>query len=343
MKSMKSRIVVIPGIVRQGVLATTLVVAAIACIPLFNSSTMAQSSAPDREITNLEYPSVEGRKMTAVLSMPKGKGPFPIIVTIHGGKGDRELNFIRTLAVPGEISPTVNMLNEQPWAVLAVSYRAGAIFGVEEDDIVAGIRFAKTLPGIDPNRVGVLGGSHGGMLALRAAEMMGKEIVGVAAGSPWMTNPRVYLYGDQTAPPLSQISPQALKWLLETFRKPLLQTIEIARRMSKVEIDKMLNEHSIEDNAEKIVVPVLFLTSLADVQVPHILVQPTIAKLKAAKRDVTVYTADKSLHGFYWGRNIDGGARAGMGPKTPVELEEEATARAEILKFFKRCFDGKKR
>ena len=304
---------------------------------------VASGFGPEREIANLEYPSSDGRKIPAVLSMPKGKGPFPIVVTIHGGKGDRELNFIRTLAVPGEISPTVNMLNEQPWAVLAVSYRAGAIFGVEEDDIVAGIRFAKTLPGIDPNRVGVLGGSHGGMLALRAAEMMGKEIVCVAAGSPWMTNPRLYLYGDQTAPPLSQISPQALKWLLETFRKPLLQTIEIGRRMSKVEIDKMLNEHSIEGNAEKIVVPVLFLTSLADVQVPHLLVQPTITKLKAAKRDVTVYTADKSLHGFYWGRNIDGGARAGMGPKTPVELEEEATARAEILKFFKRCFDGKKK
>jgi dipeptidyl aminopeptidase/acylaminoacyl peptidase len=58
---------------------------------------------------------------------------------------------------------------------------------------VAGIRFAKTLDKIDPTRVGVLGGSHGGHLALRAAEVMGAELECVAVGSPWMTNPRVYL------------------------------------------------------------------------------------------------------------------------------------------------------
>lgn len=299
--------------------------------------------AQDREVTTLEYPSSDGRKIPAVLSMPKGKGPFPVVVTIHGGKGDREINFIKTLAAPGGISPTVTMLNEQPWAVLAISFRAGAIFGAEDDDIVSGIRFAKTLPRIDPNRVGILGGSHGGMLALRAAELMGKEIACVAVGSPWMTNPKTYLLASQNEPPLSQISPQALKWLLETFRAPLLQAMERGRGMSRAEIDKLLSSRSIEENAEKIVVPVLFMTSIADVQVPHLLVQPTIERLRAAKRDVTVYTAEKSLHGFYWGRNIDGGARAGMGPKTPDELREEERARQEILKFFTRCFEPVKR
>ena len=42
-------------------------------------------------------------------------------------------------------APTVALLNEQPWAVFAITYRAG-FFGLEEQDVVAGIRFAKTLP-----------------------------------------------------------------------------------------------------------------------------------------------------------------------------------------------------
>ena len=178
--------------------------------------------------------------MRAVLSMPRGDGPFPIVVTIHGGQGNRDLAFIRTLAVPGGISQTVTMLNEQPWAVLAISYRAsgGAVLGMEQDDVVAGIRFAMTLRRIDP---------------------------------------------------------------------------------------------------AQIVVPALFLTSLADEQVPHVMVEPTIARLKTAGRDVTLYTAIKSLHGFYWGRDV-GGSRVGRGAKSRDELAEEAAARSQILRFFTRCF-----
>jgi hypothetical protein len=105
--------------------------------------------------------------MRAVLSMPSRDGPFPVVVTIHGGQGNRDLALIRTLAVPGGISQTVTMLNEQPWAVLAISYRAGGggVLGMEQDDVVA--------------------------------------------GAPWMTNPRVYLFGKPDQPPLSEISAQA--------------------------------------------------------------------------------------------------------------------------------------
>jgi len=276
--------------------------------------------------------------MRAVLSMPSGDGPFPVVVTIHGGQGNRDLAFIRTLAVPGGISQTVTMLNEQPWAVLAISYRAGggAVLGMEQDDVVAGIRFAKTLPRIDPARVGVLGGSQGGHLALRAAEVMGREILCVAAGSPWMTNPRVYLFGKPDQPPLSEISAQARAVVLST-RATVLRGLLRNRGLSAEALDTLLAERSIEEHAAQIVVPALFLTSLADEQVPHVMVEPTIARLKTAGRDVTVYTAIKSLHGFYWGRDV-GGSRVGRGAKTPEELAEEAAARSQILRFFTRCF-----
>ncbi len=305
--------------------------------PVAAGGSQGSTSVP-REIVDLEFPSSDGRLIPAALSMPEGEGPFPVAVTIHGGQGDREQAFIRTLAAPGDISPTVNMLNEQPWAVLAVSFRGGAVLGMEEDDVVAGIRFAKTLDRVDPGRVGVLGGSHGGHLALRAAEVMGSELSCVAVGSPWMTNPQVYLFGNPEEPPLSEISEPARSWLLDT-RKRLLGGLERSGRMTMPELKSSIAQRSIETNAAKIQVPVLFLLSRSDIQVPHLLVEPTIARLKAAGGDVTVYVANDSVHGFYWGRDIDTGARAGLGPKTPTQLEEEATARAHILGFFQRCFD----
>ena len=292
----------------------------------------------DREVSELAYASSDGRRVPAVLSMPRGDGPFPVVVTIHGGQGNRDLAFIRTLAVPGGISPTVTMLNEQPWAVLAISYRAGggAVLGMEQDDVVAGIRFAKTLPRIDPARVGVLGGSHGGHLALRAAEVLGREIRCVAAGSPWMTNPRVYLFSKPDQPPLSEVSERARAVVLST-RATILPGLQRNRGLSAAALDALLAERSIEAHAAQILVPVLFLTSLADEQVPHIMVAPTIARLQTAGRDVTVYAATKSLHGFYWGRDV-GGARVGRGEKTPEELAEEAAARTHILRFFTKQF-----
>jgi polyhydroxybutyrate depolymerase len=147
--------------------------------------------ARNRIVTALTYPSSDGRKIPAVLSMPAGDGPFPGVVTIHGGQGNRDLAFIRTLAVPGGISPTVTMLNEQPWAVLAISYRAGggAVLGLEQDDVVAGIRFAKTLPRIDPTRVFATGISNGGIFSHFLAARRSERIAAIAPVAGGIADP----------------------------------------------------------------------------------------------------------------------------------------------------------
>jgi len=285
-------------------------------------------SIGNREITELQYASSDGRKIPAVLSMPKGDDPFSIVVTIHGGQGNRDFAFIRTLAASNRISPTVSALNEQPWGILAISYRVGngALFGMEQDDVVAGIRFARTLPKIDSSCIGVIGGSHGGHLALIAAEKIGKEFLCVAVGSPWMTDPFVYMTGKADEPLLSQIPAAAREQIMANGR--LLYNDLVRRSGLDAEARRIMREHSIETNAEKMVIPSLFLTSLADEQAPHLLVKPTFDELKAAGRDVTVFAAEHCPHGFYWGRDV-GGVRIGRGAKTSEELAEEAAARAD--------------
>ena len=103
-------------------------------------SPLRSAAPPERDSSVLEYLSIDGRKIPAVLSMPRGAGPFPAVVTIHGGEGDREISYLRTLAVANDATPTVVTLNAQPWAILSIDYRNG-LFGLEEEDVVAGIRF----------------------------------------------------------------------------------------------------------------------------------------------------------------------------------------------------------
>lgn len=291
-----------------------------------------------RLVTELEYASSDGRKIPCVLSMPQGEGPFPVLVTIHGGQGDRELAFIRSMAAPGGVSPTITAFNEQPWAILAISYRAGngALFGMEHDDVIAGIRFAKTLPRIDPERVGVVGGSHGGHLALVAAEKMGGEFLCVAAASPWMTDPLVSLTGDPERPPLAEVPADPREAIVRTGRK-LFENLKRGRGMTDEQAREFLARHSIEAHAGSIEIPTLFITSRGDDQVPHALVAPMIEKMRAAGKEVEVSTAEKSPHGFYWARAA-GAARALRGEKTPAEAREEEEARRRMIDFFTRHF-----
>jgi acetyl esterase/lipase len=298
-------------------------------------------SVGNRIITEMQYPSSDGKMIPCVLSIPQGSGPFPMLVTIHGGQGNRDLGYIRTMAAPNGLSPTITAVNEQPWAILAISYRAGngALFGMEQDDVVAGIRFAKSLPKIDPHRVGVVGGSHGGHLALVAAEKMGREFLCVAVGSPWMTDPVVYMTGDPTKPPLSNV-PEKPREELQLNGRRILNGMKMGRRMSDDEIRKFISEHSIEANADKIAIPTLFLTSRGDDQAPHALIEPMIQRMRAAKKEVQVYTAEKSPHGFYWARTVSA-ARDLRGEKTPQEAEEELTARRTMIEFFTTQFARK--
>lgn len=306
----------------------------LAAAAIASPNSLHSAAPPERDSSVLEFLSIDGRRIPAVLSMPRGAGPFPVVVTIHGGEGDREISYLRTLAVSNDATPTVSTLNAQPWAILSIDYRSG-LFDLEEDDVVAGIRFAKTLPRVDPARVGVLGGSHGGNLALRAAERMGREFRCVAVGSPWMTDPFVYMLGRADEPPLALISASSRQLIMANGRQ--LYTGLVRRTGSDAEARRVIQEFSVEANADKILVPSLFLTSLGDEQAPHLLVKPTFDKLRAAGRDVTVFTVELSRHGFYWGRD-EGGSRAGLGPKTPAELAEEQATRDQIVAFFTRQF-----
>ncbi len=293
-------------------------------------------AAPSRTVTEIEIPSGDGLQLKAVLNLPPGPGPFPTVITVHGGKGGRDFAFIRTLASPEGLSPspTVEMLDRSNWAILSIGYRDGAILGDEEEDVIAALRYVKRNPSLDRSRVALFGGSHGGNLVLRTAIRTGDEAACVVAGAPWMTNPDLYLRGDFARPPLSDMRPASVQFMSST-RNALLAGLT-ARGLAGAKLDDVIRDKSIERNAADIRIPALFLISEGDIQVPARLVEPTIAVMRAAGRRVEVLKVKESGHGYYWGRAGDG-LRIEAGPKTPEQLAEEEQGRAVIQAFLSKC------
>jgi dienelactone hydrolase len=232
--------------------------------------------------------------------------------------------------MPNANSPTINLLNDQQWIIVAIDYRAGLSLVNEEEDCRYGVRFAKSLPKVDRARVGVMGGSHGGQHAMRMAETMGTEILCAVIGSPFMTDPQTFLYGSPDEYPIALLSAEAFDTLMEQ-RKSALPGFN---RMSPAARDKLFAEHSCERNTKAVEVPLLLLTSRADMNVNHLMVEGTINNLLADGKNVVNFISEVCFHGFYWGRVES----PNFPDKTPAQLADEATARGYELGFFEYWF-----
>jgi len=138
---------------------------------------------------------VDGLYAPIGLRKPSGNGPFPIILFAHmnGGLG---VPWIREWTQNGDW--TLEQFLKAGYAVAWMRYRAEIKEGYgtplvegkqegrqifnrgpfEYEDAISIIKFVKTLPYIDPNRVGYLGLSHGGEMLMKIAS----EYDGLRAG-----------------------------------------------------------------------------------------------------------------------------------------------------------------
>lgn len=148
----------------------------------------AQTAAPAPAVASdaafLERDMMVGegeRALPATLALPKGDGPFPAIVLVHGsGPHDRDetigpnkpfLDIARGLAAQG-----IAVLRYEKRTKARPQDFTGGTFGVDEEttfDAVHAVDALRKAEGIDPKRVFVLGHSLGGMMAPRIAAMSG--------------------------------------------------------------------------------------------------------------------------------------------------------------------------
>jgi dipeptidyl aminopeptidase/acylaminoacyl peptidase len=182
----------------------------------------------------VRYPTfdrVDGRvrQIPCFVYKPRGKGPFPFVVHIHGGPEGQ--------ARPG-FDPSIQYwLRELGVAVLVPNVRGSDGYGkaylaldngkLREDsvaDIGALLDWARTQPDLDPQRAAVYGGSYGGYMVLASLVKYGDrlragiDIVGISNFVTFLENTQAYRrdnrraeYGDERDPAmrdlLQRISP----------------------------------------------------------------------------------------------------------------------------------------
>jgi len=124
--------------------------------------------------------------LPGTLALPKGDGPFPAIVLVHGsGPSDRD----ETIGPNRPFLDIARGLAAQGIAVLRYEKRTQARpqdfngeFGIDDEtsnDAVAAVTTLAATPGIDPQHVYLLGHSLGGMLAGRIANAGNTKLAGL--------------------------------------------------------------------------------------------------------------------------------------------------------------------
>jgi len=126
--------------------------------------------------------SLDGLPFTAQLFTPAGPGPHPALIYVHGGPQRQMFPAFHYIGYYANDYAINRRLAEQGFAVLAVNYRSGIGYGrafrdapgrawrgaTEYRDVLAAAHWLAAQPGVDPRRIGIWGGSYGGLLTGQA-------------------------------------------------------------------------------------------------------------------------------------------------------------------------------
>jgi dipeptidyl-peptidase-4 len=125
---------------------------------------------------------------------------YPVIVDVYGGPGVQRVR--RSWGASSGFFQ--QYLAQQGYIVFALDNRGSAYRGVkfetamykhmgsvEVEDQVSGVQFLKSLPYVDPARIGVFGWSYGGYMALMCMMQAPNEFAAGVAGAP-VTDWRLY-------------------------------------------------------------------------------------------------------------------------------------------------------
>jgi dipeptidyl aminopeptidase/acylaminoacyl peptidase len=124
-------------------------------------------------LEEIVWPSTDGLEIQGLLLRPVGEGPYPLITHVHGGP----VSSIRSRWIgPGEITWLVSkgyaFLFPNPRGSTGrgqdfVRMVVGDLGGLEVDDDLSGIEALVQRGIADADRLGVMGGSHGGYMTCR--------------------------------------------------------------------------------------------------------------------------------------------------------------------------------
>ena len=209
------------------------------------------------------FDSFDGESVPVFLFEPKGDGPFPVVVTVHGGPESQWLPWFAP-----SFAPLTQYLVSRGYAVAAPNVRGSTGYGKRYehlDDIEKRLDSVKDLaslhdwlsarPNIDGDRAVVYGRSYGGYMVLAALALQperwaaGIECVGIASlvtflenTSPYRRASREREYGslDRDRVFLTEASPMTH---IDAIRAPLF--IQHGRNDPRVPVSESEHIHAV--------------------------------------------------------------------------------------------------
>jgi dipeptidyl aminopeptidase/acylaminoacyl peptidase len=126
--------------------------------------------------------SLDGAAFTGQLFLPSTPGPHPGLIYVHGGPQRQMFPAFHYMGYYAGDYAINRRLAEQGYAVLAINYRSGIGYGrafrdapgrawrdaTEYRDVLAAGRWLASQSGVDPAKIGIWGGSYGGLLTGQA-------------------------------------------------------------------------------------------------------------------------------------------------------------------------------
>jgi len=136
-----------------------------------------------RKFLDVPYATLSPAQKLDIYLPDEGDGPFPVIVSIHGGA------FLGCDKADAQVMPMLEGL-KRGYAVVAVNYRLSweAKFPALVHDVKAAVRWIRANAaryGFDPKRIAAWGGSAGGYLAAMLGTTAGvRELEDLSLGNP---------------------------------------------------------------------------------------------------------------------------------------------------------------
>ena len=125
---------------------------------------------------HVKYPSFDGQAVPAILYKPQGAGEsnekLPAIIHVHGGPTGQFFRgfdlYAQFLVASGFVVLEPNVRGSTGYGVTWRDCNIKDWGGGDLEDVAAGAEYLKTLPYVDPARIGVFGGSYGGFMSFIA-------------------------------------------------------------------------------------------------------------------------------------------------------------------------------
>ncbi len=131
------------------------------------------------------FKSEDGPEIHGQLFVPRGRAPSkpgPALIFVHGGPPRQMLPAFHYMYYYHNAYAENQYLAGLGYTVLSVNYRLGIMYGrdfrqppnsgwrgsAEYKDVVAGAKYLRSLSYVDPRRIGIWGGSYGGLLTALA-------------------------------------------------------------------------------------------------------------------------------------------------------------------------------